>query len=189
MVFIGCLAFALFFLGDYNDWKLRKAALRCCFPAGVLLLAAATVLACVGNVSPLPAALRPVFGALGLVFLFLTLYSLFGAIPAGSSYLKPGQGREVCATGVYALCRHPGVLFFIPLYLCLWLWLGLPLYMALTYSLLNLLLVTLEDLRVFPALIRGYDRYRAQTPFLIPTPASIRRCFVSLGHNCKDVNK
>ena len=40
------LAFALFFLGDANDWRWGKAALRLCFPAGLALLAAALVLLC-----------------------------------------------------------------------------------------------------------------------------------------------
>ena len=34
----GLGAFALFFLSDYNDWKLRRRGLRLCFPLGTLLL-------------------------------------------------------------------------------------------------------------------------------------------------------
>lgn len=189
MFLLGCLAFALFFLGDINDWKLRRPALRHCFPLGFILLAVSTACASAGNAPQSPPALRLIFGALGLLSLLLMLYSLFWAIPAGASYMKAGEGREVCAAGVYALCRHPGVLFFIPLYLCLWLSTGLPLYMALGYSVLNLLLITLEDFRVFPALIRGYGAYKREVPFLIPTPASFRRCFATLRQNCKDVNE
>lgn len=189
MFVFGCLAFALFFLGDYNDWKLRTPLLQTCFPLGFLLLAASTAFTCLSGSSPASPVLRLIFGAVGLICLLLMLYSLFWAIPAGSSYMKAGEGREVCAAGVYALCRHPGVLFFIFLYLSLWATFGLPLYMALTYSFLNVLLITLEDLWIFPALIRGYARYKAETPFLIPTPQSIRRCFATLGYNIKDVNE
>ena len=36
--------FGLFFLSDYNDWRLGRKGLKLCFPLGALLLALGTVL-------------------------------------------------------------------------------------------------------------------------------------------------
>jgi protein-S-isoprenylcysteine O-methyltransferase Ste14 len=91
---------------------------------------------------------------------------------------RPGEERAVCTTGVYALCRHPGVLWFAGVYGCLWLTVGLPLWEAALYCGLNVLLVAFEDLCVFPARLEGYDAYRVQTPFLLPTRQSIRACHI-----------
>jgi len=99
---------------------------------------------------------------------------LFFALPAEASYAKPGEKRAACTTGVYALCRHPGVLWFAGLYLCVWLGFGLPLWEAALYSGLNVLLVLFEDRCVFPARLEGYERYQRTTPCLIPNAASIR---------------
>ena len=42
----------------------------------------------------------------------LLFFSLFIEIPARRTYLVPGAGQELVTTGTYALCRHPGVLWF-----------------------------------------------------------------------------
>lgn len=103
------------------------------------------------------------------------LYPVF-ALPVDASYTRPGEKRPACTTGVYALCRHPGVLWFTGLYICLWLALGLPLWEAAVYSGLNVLLVVFEDRCVFPARLEGYGAYQAATPFLLPNRRSIRAC-------------
>ena len=80
------LAFALFFLGDANDWRWGKAALRLCFPAGLALLAAALVRLCRGG-RPLGAAV--LCGLLGMLFLALLIHALFFA----SRRRRPTPGR------------------------------------------------------------------------------------------------
>ncbi len=178
MFLVGCAGFALFFLGDYNDLRLRKRALALCFPAGCALLTVSAAALALRHPSPLPwAAARAAAWALTAVFLALEVYTLFFAIPAGASYAAPGKKRPVCRAGVYALCRHPGVLWFGAAFFFLWLAAGLPLGAALVWTALDVLLVIYEDAAVFPALMDGYDDYRASTPFLIPTCASLRRCF------------
>ena len=173
---LGLTAFVLFFISDYNDWRLSRRELKLCFPSGAVLLAAGTVLeARRGNV-PASGWLRGLFCALGALFLMLLVYTLFFALPVEASYARPGQKRPACTTGVYALCRHPGVLWFAGLYGCLWAAAGLPLWEAALYSGLNVLLVTFEDRCVFPARLEGYGAYQASTPFLLPTRRSIRSC-------------
>lgn len=165
------LAFALFFLGDANDWRWGKAAPRLCFPAGLALLAAALVLLCRGG---RPAWLAGLCGLLGALFLLLLVRTLFFAFPAEEAYARQDTGRPACTRGVYALCRHPGVLWLAGLCLCLWGGFGLPFFTVILVTALNLGLVAFEDCRVFPAKLAGYGAYRQKTPFLIPTAASIR---------------
>ena len=120
--------------------------------------------------------LRGCVFALLAVFAALLIYTLFFALPVEASYTRPGEKRPACTTGVYALCRHPGVLWFAGIYVCLWMAAGLPLWEAVLYSGLNVLLVAFEDRCVFPALLDGYDAYQTATPFLIPSGKSIRDC-------------
>ncbi len=174
MDFWGCLAFAGFFLGDYNDWRWSHPFLRGCFPLSLLLLSVVTVMQCIRAPKALPLPVRLIGGACGLVFLGLLIYTLFFALPAKEAYAQQETGRKACTHGVYALCRHPGVLWFIGLYLSLGLCFGLPLRTTLLYSALNILLVLFEDRCVFPSQLQGYEAYRQTTPFLIPTPSSFR---------------
>ena len=170
----GLGAFALFFLSDYNDWKLRQKGLRLCFPLGTLLLLAGTAAGCAGGNPPLHGLPRLSVLILAAAFAALLVYTLFFALPAEASYAHPGEDRPVCVGGVYALCRHPGVLWFAAAYLCLWGGCGFPLGAAALYTALDVLLVVFEDGWVFPARLSGYGDYRRTTPFLLPTPNSFR---------------
>ena len=173
---LGLAAFVLFFISDYNDWRLSRQALKPCFPIGAVLLAVGTVLEARRG-SPLVSGwLRGLLFALGAAFLALLVYTLFFALPVEASYAHPGGKRPVCTTGVYALCRHPGVLWFAGLYGCLWAAAGLPLWEAAAYIGLNVLLVLFEDRCVFPEKLEGYREYLRTTPFLLPNRQSIRAC-------------
>lgn len=172
LLILGCAAFGCFFLSDANDLHFARKGGAILFPLGIALLTAATAVEAVLNASPVGVALRIICSALTLVFLILTVYSLFFAIPIKSSYAEPGAKRSCRDEGVYALCRHPGVLFFIPLYLCLTA-LGLSLLSALVYICLNVLLVVYEDYRVFPVLLEGYDEYKRRVPFLFPNKTTL----------------
>ena len=171
---LGLCAFALFFLSDWNDWKWKRRELRPCFPLGGVLLSVGTFLE-VRRRTPLVSGwLRGLCVLLAAAFLVLLIYTLFFALPAEASYGRPGERRPACTTGVYALCRHPGVLWFAAAYLCLWGGCGFPLWSAVLYTALDVLLVVFEDGWVFPARLSGYEEYRRTTPFLLPTPSSFR---------------
>ena len=173
---LGRCAFALFFLSDWNDWKWKRRELRPCFPLGGVLLSVGTFLE-VRRRTPLVSGwLRGLCVLLAAAFLVLLIYTLFFALPAEASYGRPGERRPACTTGVYALCRHPGVLWFAGLYVCLWAAFGLPLWEAASLSGWNVLLVWFEDRCVFPAVLEGYGDYQRTTPFLLPDRRSIRAC-------------
>ena len=174
---LGLCAFALFFLSDWNDWKWKRRELRPCFPLGGVLLSVGTFLE-VRRRTPLVSGwLRGLCVLLAAAFLVLLIYTLFFALPAEASYGRPGERRPACTTGVYALCRHPGVLWFARLYVCLWAAFGLPLWEAASLSGWNVLLVWFEDRCVFPAVLEGYGDYQRTTPCLLPNRRSIRACW------------
>ena len=173
---LGLCGFALFFLSDYNDWRLHWAPLKVCFPVGGGLLAASTIWEICRREPLVSGWLRGSILALAAGWFLLLIYTLFFALPVKEAYACPGEKRRVCTTGVYALCRHPGVLWFAGVYVCLWGAEGIPLGLVLLLNALNVGLVWFEDRCVFPDVLEGYDTYQRETPFLIPTGKSIRAC-------------
>ena len=102
------------------------------------------------------------------------IYSLFFALPFSGTYCAQPQSPQVCDRGVYALCRHPGVLCFLGVYVFLGA-AALPsplLAHGMVYSFLNLCYVIFQDLVTFPKTFCDYAAYRKRVPFLIPTRRS-----------------
>lgn len=171
MMLLGAAAFLMMLLGDVNDAVWHKGPLRLCFPAGLAALAAATALR-----------LRPgeadaAWCVIAAAFLLLLLYALFGSFSVSDAYVRQDSGRSVYDKGFYALCRHPGVLFFAGLYLSLHYALALPWADAALYTALDLLLAAAEDKWLFPRCIGGYEEYKTRVPFLIPTASGIKEIF------------
>lgn len=130
----------------------------------------------------LPAPLRGLAGFLGALFLLLLVYSLFSRFPSSRPIWRRPPSARAYDRGVYALCRHPGVLWFILFYLCCWLVRGSDaLFWAwVLFSLLNVGYIVLQDLYIFPRTFGNYGEYRKTTPFLIPNRASMRRCAATI---------
>ena len=186
---LGAGAFLLFFLYEAHVVSGRFRVLHACFLSGCLLLTAATLGLAAGAVmcpDAIPA--RLIGGGCGaLVFLALLVYTLFFALPFSATYTQAGgtQGTGkpcVCRTGVYALCRHPGVLWLAGVHLCVWLMSGTGVTLAafLLFTALNVAYVTLQDSWSFPRCFADYDDYKKNVPFLLPRPRSVRRCFETL---------
>ena len=176
---LGIGGFLLYLLYDVNSFTYRLRLLHGAFALGTLLVGAATALDLLeawrlGAFSgPGDAALLLAAGAC----LAALVYSLFFALPFQETYRQQEQGRRVYDGGVYALCRHPGILCFFGLYLCLGL-AALPgglLAHGLVFSLLNLAYAGFQDRVTFPKTFCDYEAYRKKAPFLIPTGDSIRR--------------
>lgn len=168
MIVIGIIAFVMFALGDANDAFFKKKLLKICFPIGLGLLAAVTAFGL-----DFSEKVSVVWIAAAAVFLLLEIYALFGSFPAEDAYTANGKQRTVYIKGVYAMCRHPGVLFFIGLYVCLSFAAGFPWVQTVVYSILDTALVAFEDRCIFPRILGGYEEYRNTTPFLIPNSESI----------------
>ena len=169
MTVLGIVAFLLFVLGDVNDAYIRKRALKPCFTLGLLLLATATVCRLDTGRAQF------IWIVVAVAFAFYLFKSLYGSFSNSEAYADKPESREVTFSGLYALCRHPGVLFFCGLYICLHFGLGLPWTDTILYSALNILLAVFEDKFFFPEFLEGYDKYKENVPFLIPTKESIKK--------------
>lgn len=185
---IGGLAFLLFIIYDLEQAgvldKRFHSVVRLFFLLGFLLLAFSTM-----HIAGLQAAVYTswtfcavFFLGCALCFLLLLVYTLFFALPFQETYVVQDVGHKVCAQGMYALCRHPGVLWFTGFYLSLWFALsGFQLLcLALWYSCLNLCYVVFQDSYTFPKIFFDYAHYKQQVPFLIPNRKSVRQCLSTL---------
>lgn len=171
MLTLGCASFALMLLGDINDALWHKKVLRAAFPLGLIALAAATALRCSFSRAD------GVWCLIAAVFAMLLAYVLFGSFSVNDAYIEQGSGRKVCDTGFYAVCRHPGVLFFAAMYASLHCALALPWTDIAVYSVLNVILAAVEDVWIFPCVLDGYAGYKNRVPFLIPGRKNIKKIF------------
>ena len=175
MFWVGIIAFALFVLNDLNDLLDFGKAFKILFWIGSALLLISVIYQCITGSVHTSAAGFVLAAVFALVFLVLMLYSLFGSFSVEEGYLNPGAKRLVYTKKMYALCRHPGVLWFAFLMICLY-FMGLNIFAAVTYALLNIALAAFEDIVVFPGMLSGYDEYRRRTRFLIPDIRGIKAC-------------
>lgn len=108
-----------------------------------------------------------------LLFFLSLIYTLFFALPFEGTYVEQ-EKLKVYDQGVYALCRHPGILWFFGFYIFLAaalasIELGLA---AILFSTMNLLYAWIQDKLIFPRTLSGYEAYQKKVPFLIPDKAS-----------------
>lgn len=172
------VSFALMALSDTLKLRGRTAAGKKIFLAGIFALVSSMLWALLGRrqlfMAPLPRFLCFIAAGAGG---WAEYTALVKALPAKEAYFGKDTAAQLVTDGIYALCRHPGALFF-PL-LSLGLSLGFAsrgmLEAALLASLLNLFYVWFQDRFVFPRLIPGYEGYQESTPFLLPTAQSLRR--------------
>ena len=171
----GLAAFVLFVLFDLNKIRHQSRLCGLLFPLGGLLLAASTVWCVEPHRFQWQAV--TVFGLLGSVVSAAALiYTLFFALPFQETYAEQKSSRQVYDGGVYALCRHPGILCFFGMFLFLGM-AALPgrlLIHGMLFSLLNLAYAWFQDRITFPRTFCDYETYRERVPFLIPTGNSIR---------------
>ena len=161
------------------------------FYAGLVLLAAATavLVAAEWNTCDVGNARRAAFLALGGIFFLLLLYTLFFALPFEKTYVRGESAPRVYSEGVYALCRHPGVLWFIGLYASLAA--AVPSFSVILagsiFCVCNLLYIVMQDVWTFPNYFVDYRGYKKAVPFLIPTGKSAAECIRTMKRERKHV--
>ena len=181
--------FLVLVLFDINDVLWKKKAGRVLFFAGmggILIISIRTVVRAVLTIE-LPLARVCVFTGMTVLFLILLIYTLFFAIPAEEAYSEmtvKHTERRACTSGMYALSRHPGVIWMSLLYASL---LGaLPTkemaFLFLATTICNIGYVVMQDLWTFPQLFCNYTQYKKMTPFLLPTGKSIKKCIRTWKH-------
>lgn len=178
----GILAFALYGIYDVNSVSLKNRFLHGFFTAGTLLLGLCTVGCFVSEWGNCLMRRHTIFAIAlipGIISFLLMIYSLFFALPFDETYVRSTDKPMVCDRGMYALCRHPGVIWLSLMYLCLAVSWGTPLcwWVWALYSILDIAYVVLQDCWTFPKTFENYEMYKNTTPFLIPTGNSIRKAW------------
>lgn len=177
-LFWGIVCFVLYFLYDINSFTIQSKLLHYAFAAGTVILAAATGadLYAAWRVGAFPGISDALFLLLSFLCFLCLIYCLFFALPFHETYSEQTTGQAVCDKGVYALCRHPGILCFFGMFLFLGI-AALPtrlLLHGMVYSTLNLVYALFQDRITFPKTFYDYHMYRERVPFLFPTINSIR---------------
>lgn len=179
---LGTLGFLMYFIYDINSIIWKSSILQRFFATGSIFVTGSVVWA-VGsalNDGMMKLPVTVVLGVGALVFLILLIYTLFFALPFEETYLEESRERLAYTEGIYSLCRHPGVLWFAGVYLCLW---GVSGELSqgiyfISMIFWNYLYIIFQDLWTFPKTFTNYDEYKKRTPFLIPNGRSIQACLV-----------
>ncbi len=178
-------AYLLYFLYDWYTVKNPALSVsRWFFPLGTIFVVIATGLLLCQSVSHFT--LTP-FSVLCLLLVLLFGWFLFDSLvlslPKGT-YTEPDAPRTVFRGRMYALCRHPGVLWYCCMYLALWAaapsFTGAIACFALCLG--NVLYMLLQDRWTFPAVFSDYEDYKKETPLFFPNRVSIRQCIASYCH-------
>ena len=175
---LGTAGFFLYLLYDINSFKWQHSLPRSFFMLGTLLVGAATLLDLhTAIMMHAFSGIADVLLLIGGILCFAALiYCLFFALPFKATYTEQTNDRRVYDGGVYALCRHPGILCFFGMYLLLGA-AALPsdlLMHGMAFSLMNLAYAWFQDRITFPRTFCDYEAYQKKIPFLIPTGESIR---------------
>lgn len=129
-----------------------------------------------------PIGLRIIAAIFWLGAMFLLVYSLFLELPFIKTYGKEEHSNELIDTGTYALCRHPGVLWFGLMFLFFFFVTGARLIVpaAITWTSIDILHVYIQEKIFFPKMFPKYKDYMETTPMLIPTKESVKKCLSTL---------
>lgn len=183
-IVMGLLAFLLFVAYDINSVTAKNKIINSFFFLGSFLLIMATVGIIISSFQDIKWdwPWLSIFAIMAVVFLSLLIYTLFFALPFNETYLKSHTSATVYRNGFYALCRHPGVLWFVGFYFFLWLTLKIPLLLAaaIIFSCCNFGYIVFQDNWTFTRVFSDYHEYKKQTPFIIPNLQSIKRCLQTL---------
>ncbi|MEQ8236614.1 MAG: hypothetical protein ABRQ23_07560 [Syntrophomonadaceae bacterium] len=183
MIFItiGCLAFVLMLIFDINQAFWFKKSLNYFFFLGLAVLTLSIFGIIIGDYPGfyVPIALRIIFALMAGISLLLLLATLFMWLPFGKTYLRVAKEGTVIDIGMFALCRHPGVVWSFLFYLFLWLSIGENIIIGagIMWTIANIIYVYIQDVWLFPISFKGYDQYKNDVPFLIPTRDSIYKCW------------
>ena len=185
---IGCLGFLIIHLFDIVSLKRLPGAKPPTWALGCSLLVYALVMICLqADKLPLPLWVSwPGWVLLSISFLLL-VYSLFINLPFRKTYIATGVGDKLVKSGLYALVRHPGVIWLTLVLLSLILISRSSLLMiaAPIFILLDIALVIAQDRFFFGRMFHGYDSYRQETPMLVPNRQSLNAFIDSLKHQCR----
>lgn len=183
-VIMGCLAFLFLFIFDINKIKTKITILNSMFALGASLLFYASIMLIISTPQDFEVSLWGVvlFSILSFISGLFMFYALFGALPFKKTYVQVNH-NQVIDSGLYALCRHPGVWGFFFMYLFAFLASGrwIVLIACIVWTVMDILHVWIQDVYFFPKMLQGYTSYQKHTPFLVFNSNSLQRCLNTFG--------
>ena len=180
VVYLCAAAYAVLITSDFLALYQKNTLSLILFIDGIILLTFCTFFAVWKSDVVSVFKQKPIYcivmAILAVFFLFLFFYSLFFVLPVKETYVGSNDLKLV-DTGMYALCRHPGVIWLTLFFLFAWLSVNdrMMLWLGLASTGLDIIYVIVQDIFIFPKTIEGYDEYKKYTPFLIPNAKSIKR--------------
>lgn len=182
---MGCLAFVFLFVFDINKIKTKIEILNSMFALGASLIFYASIMLIINTPQDFEVSLWGVvlFSTLSFISGVFMFYALFKALPFKKTYVQVNH-NQVIDSGIYALCRHPGVWGFFLMYLFGFLASGrwIILVACILWTIMDILHVWIQDVYFFPKMLHGYTAYQKNTPFLIFNSTSIERCLNTFGN-------
>lgn len=180
---LGALSFCFLFLFDLYTLRKNGILKRLYGLLGLFLLIFSAIMVTI--VSPkivFPLATRIAGGAVWFISVYLLIYSLFLELPFINTYGKKEHSCTLVDTGTYALCRHPGVLWFALVFCSFYFLTGAKLIIpaGIIWTTLDVVHVYLQEKLFFPKMFPNYIKYKSSTPMLIPTISSIKRCLSTI---------
>jgi protein-S-isoprenylcysteine O-methyltransferase Ste14 len=182
-IFLGAIGFLFILLFDVYTLKTDGLKRKTLGFSGVMLIAYSSIMATiVSEKVNIPIAVRIAAWILWAAVLFLLIYSLFLELPFKKTYGGAKYSSELVDTGTYALCRHPGVLWFGLMFLFYFLATGAVLLIpaGIIWTSIDVVHVYIEDKFFFPRMFLNYKCYAKSTPMLIPNKQSISRCISTI---------
>lgn len=188
-VILGIVAFVCYFIYDWNESHQKLRLFHSLFLTGSILLGIATIILVLKGYHYVGyrGTSQFAFGVLCLLSFGVLIYTLFFALPMKETYVDfHNEKPSVCDTGMYALCRHPGFIWYGCVYLFLYFIFPCKELMIGTIVLCgcNFAYIVAEDIYFFPRMFSDYDTYKTNVPFLIPNRSSIKKCMSTL-QECK----
>lgn len=178
-IFLGLAAFLALTLFDVHKLKPIHPLFNGLFAVGVLMLIGATY----GIMISEPwftFTAQPMAWIIAGLGLGEMIFALFLALPFTTTYVRSVDQTSVINTGLYGMCRHPGVWGFIVYYLAASLASGhgTLLIAGIVFSVADLVHVTLQDRLFFSKTLVGYADYQRQVPFLFFGLKDLKRAFL-----------
>ena len=183
-IILGNIGFLCYFVYDINSVTKKNQILQRGFTVGSIFVFLGTIGMLIDgwanrNQNVLICLL---WSVLGIVMFILLIYTLFFSFPFKSTYVEECKERKAYTEGVYALCRHPGVLWYTGMYLGVAGMIGSPkaLLQSGIFVLWNVGYIVLQDKLIFPKTFVNYEEYKKAAPFLIPNKKSLERCLKTI---------
>ena len=183
LILIGTFAFFILTLFDFNKLKMLHPILNGLFAVGVLMLAYATAMILFNETPLFTFAATPILWVVSVLGFIEMIYALFFALPFSKTYVKTQTNASLVTTGLYGLCRHPGVWGFFLFYLfaALASGNGTLLIASIVWTIMDILHVYIQDSIFFVKTLQGYTLYKQRTPFLFFGIKELQRAFNTLG--------